>query len=61
MFLTKQPSSDEFYIYKTSFDCPIGWEEFTSAYDYAFQALCLLDDGTLVAATTTVPINLYSK
>ncbi|CAD5232496.1 unnamed protein product [Bursaphelenchus xylophilus] len=62
MFLTKQPvAGDEFLIYKTTFDCPIGWNDFCSAYDYCFQALCLLDDDTLVAATTTVPINICSK
>ncbi|CAD5223426.1 unnamed protein product [Bursaphelenchus okinawaensis] len=62
MYMTKQPVAGEDYvIYKTSFDCPIGWTELSTAYDYCFQALCLYDENTLVAATTTVPLNICSK
>ncbi|KAI6189916.1 hypothetical protein M3Y97_00060100 [Aphelenchoides bicaudatus] len=61
VFMTKQPNSDESVIYKTSIDALLGWDEFCSSFDYSFQNLCVLDDDTLFVATTSIPINMYSK
>uniref|UniRef100_A0A7E4WDK0 SGL domain-containing protein n=1 Tax=Panagrellus redivivus TaxID=6233 RepID=A0A7E4WDK0_PANRE len=63
LYLTKQPpkGSEDFFIYKTHIDAPIGWDEFVEADDKAFQSLCLLDDRHLIAAVTSVPTNIYSR
>uniref|UniRef100_A0AC34EZT8 Uncharacterized protein n=1 Tax=Panagrolaimus sp. ES5 TaxID=591445 RepID=A0AC34EZT8_9BILA len=63
IFLTKQPAkgADEFFIYKTSIDVPLGWDEFASEFDLCYQSLCCLDDSNLVAATCSIPNNIYSK
>lgn len=63
IFMTKQPvaGADESIIYKSSMDCPLDWEELSSAYDYCFQALCCFDENTLFVATSTMPVNMYSK
>jgi hypothetical protein len=62
-FMTKQPSAgaEESIIYKTSIDTLLGWEELSSSFDYCFQNICVYDDETLFVATTSIPINLYSK
>uniref|UniRef100_A0A1I8A8S1 SGL domain-containing protein n=1 Tax=Steinernema glaseri TaxID=37863 RepID=A0A1I8A8S1_9BILA len=62
LFLTKQPTeAEESIIYKTSIDCPLGWDEFCSIDENAFQAMCVLDDNTLAVATVALPVNMYSK
>jgi len=65
VYMTKQVGPNEdcetSTIYHTSVDCPLAWEELSSAYDYAFQALCVYDEETLSVATATVPVNIYSK
>jgi hypothetical protein len=63
IFLTKQPAkgAEEFFIYKTTIDVPLGWDEFISEDEICFQSLCSLDNETLVAATCSIPNNIYSK
>uniref|UniRef100_A0A914DL16 Uncharacterized protein n=1 Tax=Acrobeloides nanus TaxID=290746 RepID=A0A914DL16_9BILA len=63
IFMTKQPAkgAEEFLIYKTTMDCPLGWEELVSSDDLCFQSLCAFDSKTLVVATCSAPLNMYSK
>ncbi|KAK0410422.1 hypothetical protein QR680_005123 [Steinernema hermaphroditum] len=61
VFMTKQPDSDESIIYRTSIDCPLGWDEFCSIDNIAFQAMCVLDENTIAVATVDLPVNMYSK
>ncbi|KAI1719478.1 putative 36.0 kDa protein C45G9.5 in chromosome III [Ditylenchus destructor] len=63
IFMTKQPMAgqDESMIYKSSIDCPLGWDELCSSFDFAFQAICVYDENTIAVATTSLPINICSK
>uniref|UniRef100_A0A0K0EM03 EIF2A domain-containing protein n=1 Tax=Strongyloides stercoralis TaxID=6248 RepID=A0A0K0EM03_STRER len=63
MFMTKQAETgqDEFFIYTTTIDKPTKWDELVVLDEKAFQTLCLYDDNTLVVATVSIPINMYSK
>jgi len=63
LFMTKQPEAgaDESIIYKTNIDAPLGWDELGSSFDFYFQSICVLDNDTLLVATTSIPINIYSR
>jgi len=61
LFMTKQPTAEESTIFRTNIDCPIGWEEVVTSDEFAFQSICLLDDDTLIAATASTPVNMYSR
>ena len=49
------------YIFRTSLDCPLGWEEVICEDEFAFQTLSVYDSNTLVVATCSIPVNMYSK
>uniref|UniRef100_A0AC35TTT6 WD40 repeat domain-containing protein n=1 Tax=Rhabditophanes sp. KR3021 TaxID=114890 RepID=A0AC35TTT6_9BILA len=63
MFMTKQAEEgqDEFFIFTTTVDKPTGWDELVVLDEKPFQALALYDDDTIIVATVTLPINMYSK
>ncbi|KHN74471.1 Uncharacterized protein C45G9.5 [Toxocara canis] len=61
LYMTKQPFGEDSIIYKTSIDCPLGWDEVVSEDEYIFQAMCILDSNTLLVSTCSAPINMYSK
>uniref|UniRef100_A0A9J2PB77 Uncharacterized protein n=1 Tax=Ascaris lumbricoides TaxID=6252 RepID=A0A9J2PB77_ASCLU len=61
MYMTKQPFGEDSIIYKTSIDCPLGWDEVLSEDEYVFQAVCPIDPNTIVVSTCSVPLNMYSK
>uniref|UniRef100_A0A0N5A8F3 SGL domain-containing protein n=1 Tax=Syphacia muris TaxID=451379 RepID=A0A0N5A8F3_9BILA len=59
LFLTKQVQGDESAIF--SIICPSGWEPVFDDVDIAFQTICMYDSSTLITATCSLPMNMYSN
>ncbi|VDN54474.1 unnamed protein product, partial [Dracunculus medinensis] len=60
-FITKQLQGEDSIIYMSHIDRPINWEEMISEDEFVFQAICAVDSNTLLAATCTIPVNMYSN
>ncbi|PAV76289.1 hypothetical protein WR25_16950 [Diploscapter pachys] len=61
IFITKPPENNEATIFRAPIDSPLGWEDLASVEGEAFQAVCSLDDKTLVAAVASLPVNMGSR
>ncbi|CAJ0598837.1 unnamed protein product [Cylicocyclus nassatus] len=61
MYISKQPEGPKSFIYRSSVDAPLSWDEVVQSSSDAFYALCALDNDTLLAAMSTRPVNMYSK
>uniref|UniRef100_A0A914VRS3 SMP-30/Gluconolactonase/LRE-like region domain-containing protein n=1 Tax=Plectus sambesii TaxID=2011161 RepID=A0A914VRS3_9BILA len=61
IFLTMKPDEGQSEILSAHIDNPLDWEPVISSDQIAFTGLCAIDDGHLVAATSAMPVNMYSK
>uniref|UniRef100_A0A183EIB3 NHL repeat protein n=1 Tax=Gongylonema pulchrum TaxID=637853 RepID=A0A183EIB3_9BILA len=49
------------FFFRADVDCPLGWEQLIEGDEFAFEALCSISSNLLLAATCSIPVNMYSK